>query len=450
MSPAIRIQIVQSDEAAREALAGHLRACGYMVETCGDVETGLSQATTVGCDLVLLEPALAAAHLSRELQDEHQQLSAQKRALEIEHEQLQASARHLHVLYAFSNVVCSTLDLKAVLTLASAELAKAIPHDLCVMTLLQAPQVVLHFYAAFSLTHTLIAQLVDACITSAPRRLGQHVTPDNVLYHINGPIMAFGDGLQQAGLRLQTMPHITAPLTVAGQTLGLASLYRLSGDAFTAAEETMLGLLTTSVALALRNAYEYQKTRDLALRDGLTRLYNHAAFQEALERKFETFLRYNRALSLIIFDIDHFKTINDTYGHQTGDSVLQELAVLGLASVRKTDILARYGGEEFGLILPDTDLAQAQILVDRLWRKIQGHRFLPSTTALRLTVSLGVASTASRGVRGSVDLVHAADAALYEAKHTGRNRWCVAESVDAFPGALTPLPVRPETTLTPD
>ena len=450
MSPVIRIHIVQSNEAAREALAGHLRACGYAVETCGDVETGLSQATMVGYDFVLLEPALAVAHLSRELQDEHQQLSAQKRALEIEQAQLQASARHLHVLHAFSNVVCSTLDLKAVFTLASAELAKAIPHDLCVLTLLQAPQVVLHFYAAFSLTHTLIAQLVDACITSTPRCLGQHVTQDNVLHHINGPIMACGDGPQQAGLRLQTMPHITAPLTVAGQTLGLASLYRLSGDAFTAAEEKMLGLLTTFVALALRNAYTYQKTQDLALHDGLTQLYNHAAFHDALERAFETFLCYNRAVTLIIFDIGHCKMINDTYGHQIGDSVLQELAALGLASIRKTDFLARYGGEEFGLILPDTDLAQAQILVDRLWRTIQWHRFLPSTTALTLTVSLGVAGTASRGVRGPADLVHAADAALYEAKHTGRNRWCVAESLDAFPGALTPLPARPETTLAPD
>ncbi len=449
MSPAIRIQIVQSDEASREALAGHLRACGYMVETCGDLETGLSQATTAGYDFVLLEPALAVAHLSRALQDEHQQLSAQKRALEIEQAQLQASARHLHVLHAFSNVVCSTLDLKAVLTLASAELAKAIPHDLCVMALLQAPQVALHFYATFPLTNSLIAQIGDACITSAPCRLGQHVTQDDVLYHINGPV-AFGDGPHHAAMMLSTMPQITAPLMVAGQTMGLLNLYRLVGDAFTAAQERVLGLLTTSVALALRNAYEHQKTQDLALHDGLTQLYNHAAFHDALERAFETFLRYNRALSLIIFDIDHFKTINDTYGHQTGDSVLQELAVLGLASVRKTDILARYGGEEFGLILPDTDFAQAQILVDRLWRKIQEHRFAQSTIGLRLTVSLGVASTESRGVRCPADLVRAADAALYEAKHTGRNRWCVAESLDAFPRALTPLPARPETTLATD
>ena len=182
----------------------------------------------------------------------------------------------------------------------------------------------------------------------------------------------------------------------------------------------------------MRNAHEYRKTQELTLRDGLTGLYNHAAFQDFLEREFETFRRYNRPLSLIMADIDHFKAINDTFGHQTGDFILQELAALGRASVRKSDLLARYGGEEFALILPDTDLAQAQILAGRLWQKVQEHRFMHHEEVIPITVSLGVASTKTLEVTRKEELIRAADAALYRAKETGRNRYVVAHGDQVF------------------
>jgi two-component system, cell cycle response regulator len=209
-------------------------------------------------------------------------------------------------------------------------------------------------------------------------------------------------------------------------------LYRFSNEPFTAAQTRMLSTLANQVALALRNAYAYRKTQELTLRDGLTGLYNHAAFQDFLEREFEAFRRYNRALSLLMADIDHFKAINDTYGHQTGDFILQELAALGLASVRKSDLLARYGGEEFALILPDTDLAQAQILAGRLWQKVQEHRFIHHEEVISIAISLGIASTGTPEVTRKEELIHAADAALYRAKEAGRNRYVVAYGDQVF------------------
>jgi diguanylate cyclase (GGDEF)-like protein len=224
----------------------------------------------------------------------------------------------------------------------------------------------------------------------------------------------------------------TAPLIVARESLGLIALYRFSNEPFTAAQTRLLSTLANQVALALRNAYAYRKTQELTLRDGLTGLYNHAALQDFLEREFETFRRYNRPLSLLMADIDHFKVINDTYGHQTGDFILQELAALGLASVRKSDLLARYGGEEFALILPDTDLAQAQILAGRLWQKVQEHRFIHHEEVIPITISLGVASTGTVDVTRKEELIRAADAALYRAKEAGRNRYVVAYGDQVF------------------
>ena len=226
--------------------------------------------------------------------------------------------------------------------------------------------------------------------------------------------------------------QVTAHLMVARERLGLIELYRFANEPFTAAQTRMLSTLANQVALALRNAYAYRKTQELTLRDGLTGLYNHAAFQDFLEREFEAFRRYNRALSLLMADIDHFKAINDTYGHQTGDFILQELAALGLASVRKSDLLARYGGEEFALILPDTDLAQAQILAGRLWQKVQDHRFIHHAEVIPIAISLGVASTRTLEVTRKEDIIRAADAALYRAKEAGRNRYVVAYGNQVF------------------
>ena len=227
MPTSTRIQIIKSDETSREVLAAHLRDCGYTVTTCGDLETGLTQEAAIDFDFVLVDHALAVAHLGRDLQHEHLQLSEQKRVLELEREQLRESTRDLHVLHAFSSAVCSTLDLNTIITRISTELSKVIPHDLCALTLLHASQVQLHFYATVPVTHHLIEQAVDACITAAPHRLGRQVNKENLLYQVNWR-MAFGDAQQQPGLTLTSAAQIAAPIVMARQTLGLIELYRLA------------------------------------------------------------------------------------------------------------------------------------------------------------------------------------------------------------------------------
>jgi diguanylate cyclase (GGDEF)-like protein len=161
---------------------------------------------------------------------------------------------------------------------------------------------------------------------------------------------------------------------------------------------------------------------ELAQSDPLTRLFNRRALREKLESELNRCHRNGKPCSLIMADIDHFKSVNDTYGHQAGDEVLIAVAELLHDQLRPYDLAARYGGEEFCLVLPETDLEQARITAERIRGKIAQLRFAGDLESLHLTISLGVASTCGKIAKPQDDLIHLADEALYLAKHNGRDR----------------------------
>ena len=150
--------------------------------------------------------------------------------------------------------------------------------------------------------------------------------------------------------------------------------------------------------------------REMASRDGLTGLYNHRAFQDLLRREIASAQRYGRPLSLVLFDIDHFKKVNDQHGHPAGDSVLREVSQVAAATLRTSDIVARYGGEEFAAILRETDVRGALVLAERIRRDIEAHEVtLASGQRLRVTVSLGVGAWApGNAADGAINLVFGA------------------------------------------
>lgn len=159
--------------------------------------------------------------------------------------------------------------------------------------------------------------------------------------------------------------------------------------------------------------------------DGLTQVYNKRFLLQTLEREFDRALRYSRLLSLVMLDIDHFKQINDTHGHLAGDYILREISGIILHHIRRMDVFARYGGEEFGLILPETDLAHALQICEKLRQMIESYRFSFGGKDIQVTVSFGVAVAEVRSPDHSLqDFIACADAKLYEAKQAGRN--CVA------------------------
>jgi two-component system, cell cycle response regulator len=168
-----------------------------------------------------------------------------------------------------------------------------------------------------------------------------------------------------------------------------------------------------------------QQMYDAALRDGLTKSYNKKFFVDRLDTEFAYAKRHKSMLSLVMFDVDHFKRVNDTYGHLAGDAVLVHLTRITQATIRTEDILARYGGEEFAVICRGTPLLNAGVLGERLRARVEGETFDYQGTRLPVTISVGVSALPEANVATSPELVKAADGALYEAKRSGRNRVCL-------------------------
>jgi diguanylate cyclase (GGDEF)-like protein len=172
-----------------------------------------------------------------------------------------------------------------------------------------------------------------------------------------------------------------------------------------------------------------EQLEDLLMLDEKTGLYNFREFQKRLTQEWARASRYHVPLSLVFFDLDHFKLVNDRLGHQAGDEALRQFATLVTGGARANDVAARYGGEEFAAILPHTTGDMAMRVANRIRRAVESFVFLDDETHLRLTVSAGVSTYPSSPEIDSVDaLVRAADAALYRAKDKGRN--CV---IEAFP-----------------
>lgn len=170
-----------------------------------------------------------------------------------------------------------------------------------------------------------------------------------------------------------------------------------------------------------------RQLRELAVKDGLTRIYNHRYFMETIKKEFGYSSRTHSHLSLIIFDIDHFKDFNDNYGHPTGDAILKTLARLIESEARDYDVFARYGGEEFAFLLRGSDLTPAIVLAERIRKKIADQVFEYDGHTFRVTVSLGVATyDGNTNLKDEIALITAADNYLYEAKRSGRNRTCYA------------------------
>lgn len=166
--------------------------------------------------------------------------------------------------------------------------------------------------------------------------------------------------------------------------------------------------------------------QQLSSTDCLTGLYNRGHWEACLQLAHARHQRYGNATSLVMFDIDHFKRVNDTYGHQAGDAVIRHVARLVREQIRDTDVAGRYGGEEFGVVLSDTDKAGALIFAERLRKAVEGLSVSHDGQNIRFTISLGVADL-SQPSASHTELIAWADHALYLSKHGGRNRVSVHE-----------------------
>jgi two-component system cell cycle response regulator len=230
-------------------------------------------------------------------------------------------------------------------------------------------------------------------------------------------------GEERGDVAVELDRAVWMPLPLRGAEGVLAVMPR-DPHAFGGPTGTLVEALTRHLSLVLDNARLSQRLHELSTVDGLTRQLNHRVIYDRLTEELERARRYRYPLTVVLCDLDHFKEINDTYGHLAGDAVLREGAAVLRRCLRTTDLLGRYGGEEFLAVLPQVDLDSACLAAERLRKGLESSPVrLSSGAEVRITASFGVASRDElQGPLGTDLLVSLADRRLYEAKAAGRNR----------------------------
>ena len=217
---------------------------------------------------------------------------------------------------------------------------------------------------------------------------------------------------------------LVEPVTYKSVAIGIIVL--ATGESFGEEALHRLELLRPGLALALNNALAHERLQRLAALDPLTGIYNRRFGLARLREEFGRSVRDSSHLGVIMFDLDHFKSVNDTYGHLIGDRVLVHMAKLARTVVREGDVLVRYGGEEFLAILPAASLADCKEVAERLRRLFEETAVRDGEQEIRVTTSAGVAATPELTVDSPDQLVDLADQALYQAKEAGRNQVRIA------------------------
>ncbi|MBI3400975.1 MAG: sensor domain-containing diguanylate cyclase [Acidobacteria bacterium] len=229
------------------------------------------------------------------------------------------------------------------------------------------------------------------------------------------------------------------PMVAAGVAGGVLGIH--DGATITTDQRKALGAATGLLAIAVRNVQLLQETREHSLRDSLTNCFNRGHGLETLDRELHRARRSRQPLSILMFDVDHFKTINDELGHLRGDDLLRAVGAQLTRVLRSTDVRCRYGGDEFLIILPDTPLAGAQQAAELVRQKMATLAMVAGGKTIPVTVSVGVAA-AGPAELGITALIGRADDALYQAKREGRNRCSVA----GVPAASEPPAIGPPAT----
>ena len=215
--------------------------------------------------------------------------------------------------------------------------------------------------------------------------------------------------------------YLGIPLVFKEQVQGLLALYDSRPHRFSERDIRVAEPFANQVAVSLENSRLFDELNRLAVYDSLTGLLNRRAFDKEAQKEFERARRYKRPLSLVLFDIDHFKDVNDKHGHLIGDHVLRVLAGTVRKTTRSTDIVCRWGGEEFIILMPEQGRDQALATAERLRQEVSNLRIVTLAGEMTLTISLGVANLKRQEDETLEDLIGRADAAMYEAKAAGRN-----------------------------
>ncbi|MBL9039594.1 MAG: diguanylate cyclase [Archangium sp.] len=241
----------------------------------------------------------------------------------------------------------------------------------------------------------------------------------------------FDDDTQIRGLQsLKIFPLVAGDRILGTLVCGARKKLSFDND-----ELRMLEVIAIQAAQAVLRAQLFEQMERMATTDGLTGLVNHRTFQGRFDEHLAGARRYGRKLSVVLTDVDHFKSVNDTYGHPMGDQVLKGVARILRECARDTDVVARYGGEEFALVMPETDTKAAQVVAERIRERVMKEIFQTEQGPLKVTLSLGIA-TFPEAAADKQALIDLADQCLYFAKRHGRNQTVTVQQLQGRPRAV--------------
>lgn len=328
-------------------------------------------------------------------------LDSTYKILEGDRDRLQKRNGDLQRLYTLNQTLCESLNLDEVTQSLAANLKKVVQYDVACLFLKNENKV--KIYTDRQRSAAFLDRISAETLESGQALLEKGNSP-------SGPIV------------LKEGAEIVVPLRVATERIGILRLIRFSKKIFNDYQSRVLAMISTSLSLAIRNAETHQEVQELASKDELTSLLNRRAFLNVVGREFRRAARYETSMALILIDIDHFKKINDGYGHLVGDQVIREIAQIVKESVRDVDTVARYGGDELVVVLPKTKLDEALIAAQRIRKRIRTSLFKDGDRPIQITISMGIAQCPASLIKTPDDLFRLADQALYIAKKKGRNR----------------------------
>jgi len=329
-------------------------------------------------------------------------------------EAAQRAARENQTLREAAAAVTSALELEQVLDHILTQLERVIPYHSAAIFLREGEQVIIVAGRGFPDPNRVIGAafpIDDPLLQEAMHRRSPLILPD-----------ARADPRYQGWCgTTYTRSWLGVPLIVRDELIGFLTLDHTETGIYGESECSLASAFANQAAIAIDNARLFRQVHQLAITDSLTGIYNRRHFFEIATKEFERARRYGRSLTLIMWDIDHFKIVNDTYGHLVGDQVLKVVSERSRKHLREIDLLARYGGEEFVALLPEANLDSGREVGERLRGAIGDYPILIWDHEVHITISVGVASLEA-GCPSLEILLDRADQALYQAKNAGRNR----------------------------
>ncbi len=329
--------------------------------------------------------------------------------------------KNLNVLRSTINAISTSVEIKEIVESAGNNLPNLF--DFSSFGVFWKEDLLLFLYQEESCPPAFSQEVVKNMINVFSTLGGESIHADRLTLQVDKRKLRARQAMMDPKATLRS--HLTLPLAVEGEILGCLSLNSDQPNAFDAQDLQFLSVIGYQMAASLKHFQRLSSIRNMATYDTLTGLYNRRYFEERLEVEAQKCFHSGISLSLVMVDIDHFKKVNDTFGHTEGDQILCKISSLLKNSVRKKDTVARYGGEEFILILPEAALEQSFVIAERIRQLVEKTLFEVGRAQVHLTLSMGISNFPSHRVKSKEELIKMADQALYDAKRGGRNKVCI-------------------------